>query len=419
VDKIMSGFVTQAGIPLVTASRRGDKLVLSQRRYTFSRKDFSAGFAESWQIPVCMRAADNQSSTCELLTGRTKTTSLPAGFTVLNADGRGYYRAAYDPSDLAQVSRSISTALNAGERMALIDDEWALVRVGQHQIGDFMSLVTAFGNEQDSHVMETLTDRVAYIGDHLVPTGRAQFQAWVRKLLGPQAKELGWETTSNESDERRELRKEVLYTLGYQGRDPQVLARAKDEALKVMDSSSKIDPNLYGTAVTLAAIEGDASLFDAYQGQLKKAKSPIEFYRYLYGLTEFRDPALVQRGLAMLLSPEMRSQDAPGYLARYFGNVDSQATAWDFTKNRWSELQRYWTTWGGSYVVRGTHSFCGVTLRNDVQQFFTAHKVVAAERSLKQSLERIDYCIDLRAQQAPKLAAWLKSNGSSTAVAGK
>jgi aminopeptidase N len=419
VDKIMSGFVTQAGIPLVTAAHRGDKLVLSQRRYNFSRQGFNAGFAESWQIPVCMRAADSKSSTCELLTERTKTTSVPAGFTVLNADGRGYYRAAYDPSDLAKASPSISTELNPGERMALIDDEWALVRVGQRQIGDFMSLATAFGNEQDSHVVDTLTDRVAYIGDYLVPTERVQFEAWVRKLLGPQAKELGWETTSNESDERRELRKEVLYTLGYQGRDPQVLARAKDEVRKVMDGSSKIDPNLYGTVVTLAAIEGDASLFDAYQAQLKRAKSPIEYYRYLYGLIEFRDPALVQRGLAVLLSPEMRSQDAPRYLARYFGNLDSQATAWDFTKNHWSELQRHWTTWGGSYVVRGTNSFCDATLRNDVQQFFTAHKVAAAERSLKQSLERIDYCIDLRAQNAPRLATWLKSNGSSTGVAGK
>ncbi|HWK30715.1 MAG TPA: ERAP1-like C-terminal domain-containing protein, partial [Terriglobales bacterium] len=287
------------------------------------------------------------------------------------------------------------------------------------QISDFMILVSGLGNEQDSHVMDTVTDRVTYIGDYLVPSDRTQFQAWVRNLLGPQAKELGWNTTAGESDERRQLRKEVLYTLGYQGRDPEVLARAREEAPKVIDGTSQIDPNLYGSIVTLAAINGDAALFDAYQSQLKKAKSPAEYYRYLYGLTEFRDPALVQRGLSMLVSPEMRNQDAPHYLAAYYRVADSQAAAWDFTKKHWPDLQHHWTTWGGGTVVNGTHNFCDAKLRNDVMQFFATHKVAASERGLKQSVERIDYCIDLRTQQAPKLAAWLKSNRSAGAAAGK
>lgn len=419
VDKIMSSFVTQAGIPLVSASHKGDKLALSQRRYAFSRQAFNAGFPEIWQIPVCTRAGGSSTATCELLTGRSTTASAGAGLTGLNAGGRGYYRAAYDPADLVKNANSISTMFNAGEQMALIDDEWALVRVGQHQIGDFMSLANGLGSEHDSHVMDTLTTRIAYIGDYLVPSDRMQFQAWVRNLLGPQAKELGWTTAANESDERRELRKEVLYSLGYQGRDPEVLARAREEVRNVIEGTSHVDPNLYGTVVTLAAINGDAALFDAYQAQLKKAKSPAEYYRYLYGLTEFRDPALVQRGLEMLLSPEMRNQDAPHYLAAYFRVADSQAAAWEFTKNRWSDLQHHWTTWGGGTVVNGTHNFCDTKLRNDVQNFFTAHKVAAADRGLKQSLERIDYCIDLRTQQAPKLATWLKSNHGAAVAAVK
>jgi aminopeptidase N/puromycin-sensitive aminopeptidase len=419
VDKIMSSFVTQAGIPLISASRQGDKLSLTQRRYAFGRQAFNAGFPEVWSVPVCTRSGNSKEPSCELLTGRSGASSASSAFTVLNANGRGYYRAAYDAADLARNANSISSTFNAGEGMALVDDEWALVRVGQHQISDFMNLVSGLGKEQDSHVMDTLMDRIAYIGDYLVPSDRAQFQTWVRNLLGPQAKELGWNTTSGESDERRQLRKEVLYTLGYQGRDPETLARARAEARKVIDGTSQVDPNLYGTVVTLAAINGDAALFDAYQAQLKKAKSPAEYYRYLYALTEFRDPALVQRGLEMLLSPEMRNQDAPHYLSAFFNVADSQEAAWDFTKKRWSDLQHHWTTWGGGTVVNGTHSFCDAKLRNDVQAFFTTHKVVASERGLKQSLERIDYCIDLRTQQAPKLETWLKTKGTSAIAAGR
>jgi hypothetical protein len=43
-----------------------------------------------------------------------------------------------------------------------------------------------------------------------------------------------------------------------------------------------------------------------------------------------------------------------------------------------------------------------------VQEFFASHKVPEAERTLRQTIERISACADLAAAQAPKLSAWLK-----------
>src|SRR5690349_20339768 len=155
-----------------------------------------------------------------------------------------------------------------------------------------------------------------------------------------------------------------------------------------MDGTSLVNPNVYVTVVILAAIDGEAVLFAAYQSHLLKAMSPAEDYRYLYALTEFRNLTLVERGLELLLSSEMRNQDAPHYLSAFYRVADSQTQAWEFTKNRWSDLQHQWTTWGGGTVVNGTHNFCDAKLRNDVTQFFGTHNVAASERGLKQSLER-------------------------------
>jgi aminopeptidase N/puromycin-sensitive aminopeptidase len=48
-----------------------------------------------------------------------------------------------------------------------------------------------------------------------------------------------------------------------------------------------------------------------------------------------------------------------------------------------------------------------------VQKFFTEHKVEAAERTLKLTLEQINSCIDLRAHQEPNLRTWLQNQTAS------
>jgi aminopeptidase N/puromycin-sensitive aminopeptidase len=61
----------------------------------------------------------------------------------------------------------------------------------------------------------------------------------------------------------------------------------------------------------------------------------------------------------------------------------------------------------GSILVNSTGSFCSATARDDVQSFFTAHPVPAAETELKHAIERINGCIEMRGLQEPRLKQWL------------
>ena len=64
-------------------------------------------------------------------------------------------------------------------------------------------------------------------------------------------------------------------------------------------------------------------------------------------------------------------------------------------------------------VVNATSVFCDAGMRDQVTDFFTAHKVAAAERTYKQSIERINSCVDLKARQEPQLASWLGQHGTA------
>jgi len=57
--------------------------------------------------------------------------------------------------------------------------------------------------------------------------------------------------------------------------------------------------------------------------------------------------------------------------------------------------------------VGGTGSFCSAEARDQVESFFSAHKVPASERALTRAKNQINDCIELRAAQEPKLKEWM------------
>jgi len=162
-------------------------------------------------------------------------------------------------------------------------------------------------------------------------------------------------------------------------------------------------------------LKGDAALYDRIRSQTKKATSPEEFYLYQRALTEFSDPQLLERTLDYAVSPEVRSQDTVGLIARVIDNPAGEKLGWAFARAHWSQIEETFGGFGGGGIVSATSGFCDAGMRDEVKDFFTSHKVPAAERTLKQSLERVTYCTDLKAQQSSHLAGWLQHHGSAAA----
>src|SRR5436190_3027808 len=55
VDKVMSSFVVQPGVPLVSASQQGASASLVQERFFSDRKLLASALTQSWAIPLCYR----------------------------------------------------------------------------------------------------------------------------------------------------------------------------------------------------------------------------------------------------------------------------------------------------------------------------------------------------------------------------
>jgi len=201
--------------------------------------------------------------------------------------------------------------------------------------------------------------------------------------------------------------------MGQDARDPETIAQAQKIADQVLADPGSVDHQLARSALLVSATNGDAAFYDRLVGALKDVKSPEEYYAILFTLPEFTDRKLLERTLQFAVSPEVRSQDTLGVLSDVLENEDGQQLAWDFVRQHWGEIEKAGGPFASAQIVGATSSFCDAGMRDQVTEFFNAHKIAAADRTYRQSIERINNCIDLKSQQETHLASWLGQHGNA------
>jgi aminopeptidase N len=418
VDRIMQSYVTQAGVPLVSVKTKCEanktEVALEQQRFFQNKELLEAASPEVWQIPVCYSTKAGKQ--CMVLDQKAKTFTVPecvAGSN-FNAGGSGYYRVAYDAESLNQLLQSVAK-MSPQEKVSLLDNQWALTRADRNSVGDYLALVEALKNSRERAVLERIADRLQYVHDNLLTDAdRPRFEAWVQQLMRPALTEFGWKSAAGEDSEKKTARASVIKALGFSGADPQVTATAKQMVLAALDGKTQLEPELRHALVDLTAKYGDTDLYDRYVQQARASRSPEEFYTWLYGLTSFEKPELVKRTLEYSLSDEVRNQDFEGILSSTAEPVANQQASWDFIKANWNRIKPKLATYSPGTIIKSTQEFCQPALRTDVQNFFTQNAIPGADRSLRQTLERIDNCLNLKQQQETNLATWLQRRPGSS-----
>ncbi len=421
VDTILPTFVNQPGAPLVgvALSCRGNRteVILTQQRLPVVDNDAAVSADKSderWQAPVCLKAGTGN-ATCAVLTQPRQTAALDgvgcSPWVFANAGAQGYYRTAYSPEALRALTPHVET-LTAAERLVLVGDEWALVRTGHHSAAEYLTLATGFAREQTDGVLSNVTDRLTFIHAYLTTsTSRPQFEAFVRGLLSPLLREVGFTSAASDSDERRALRGTLIATLGTTGGDASLASQARAALDRTLAGGAALDATTAGAIVTAAASHGDRALEDALLAASERATAPAERYRYLHALASFRDPALIDRALEYALTSKLRSQDTASFLSRFLAREAARPRAWAFLKQHWKELEPKIAVFGGDTTLVGSlAAFCDASSRDDIKRFFAEHPLPAAARTLDQTVERINSCIRLRNTQTAVVTDWLRSS---------
>jgi len=403
VRRIMDAWIFQPGYPAIEVHRDGDVVRLTQRRFAPSLPDD----ATTWPVPLIVRQRTPDGEVVEPVLveadGLEVPLAHPDAIVVANAGSSAFVRTFYD-DELRGRLIAHARELQPAERQSLVDDAWAAVVADRASVNTFLDLVLGFADETAPAVWQTIIMGLGLCDRFLEGAPRDRFRDVVRELVRPALGRLGWEPRAEDSDLDRELRGDLIRTLGILGDDPETQGMAR-EVESLSRAGEGGEPSVVAAAIEVVAFAGGDEEYDAYVARMQEAATPQEQERYRMALARFRDPAQMQRTVALATSGEIRSQDAPFLLARAETNRDVGEIAWRYVRDHWDELLPRFAASNVIHLAMGARFLTAPEQVADVQAFFAEHDIPQNRSTLLQAMERQRLLAALRERAADELAA--------------
>jgi puromycin-sensitive aminopeptidase len=409
VRDMMDGWIYQGGFPLIQVSYSDGVATLAQTR-CLATGGGTEGEPRRWQVPLRYSLIDEEGrSLSKLVLGDEPVdVEVPAGtHLVVNADGASFARVSYPPEMLEGLSSLDNNELSEVERYALIDDTWASVLAGETTTTTFLTLLEAMAAETERTVWQRIIaglDRLSRLVDAEALDG---FRTIAHDILSPMLANIGLTPVENERQRDRQLRADLVKAMGTIAEDPDVQAECQRTVSVGRRDSELVDPALMSAAITVAASIGDQADFDDYVHEYRTNTNPQEKLRYLYGLTAFPTDDLVAQFRAMVLTGEVRSQDAPFALRVALANRTSATPTWEFIKENWEQLGEIFPSAALSRMLEGITALDTVEHVADAAAFIAEHPLTQAEKTVEQILEKHRVNAALREREASRLSTFV------------
>lgn len=417
VRRIMDSWIYQGGHPEVSVERTGpDSVRLGQQRFLYRTGD-DAPDDTTWAVPVLLRIGTDETGEASgerlervLLDGPSTDVALDPGATwvLANSGGSGFFRVRYDAAGRAALGRA--TGLTPIERYGLVDDAWASLVAGTGDVTDLLALLRTYAEETDLSVWQRVIGVLGSLGRLVDDDARPDVEAFVRALVGPALRRIGLDGTADEPARTTALRGALFAAVGTLGRDPEIADRA-GALIAASDAGEPVAADLLDAAVRVAAGHGDAERFADFRRRAGDATAtPQERLRFQGALADFPGAEEIDTFLALTLTDEVRSQDAPYILRRAMANREHTARAWDFMARSWDDLLARFPSNSIDRMLEGIRTVTDPATAAAIEAFLVEHPVPQAGSTLDQHRERMRASVLLREQEGATLATALAAD---------
>ena len=433
VREMMEGWTKQVGFPLLTLSegkQDGDKAIVfdvTQRRFLVN------GVKEDdetlWFVPITFLTSETKEPVGRQLLRERKgqlrlETSTPLAklkWTKINAYQTGFYRVHYPDSMRAAFRSAIASGdstLTPADRLGLASDLFACARAAMVPTAEVLEFVQAYEGESEYVVWADVLSNLDDVADILKHTDMYDdFSAFVRTLISRILATVGWEKRPNDDHCTALLRTRVL-SAGVRYGDESVQTEAerrfklyhsavKDK--KEADAAKALPADIRSLVYTSVVKHGGVEAYEALLELGKLTDLHEEKIRCLQALAAAPSPQLTDRSLDYGFSSEVRSQDAPSFIAALARNRLASHRVWQYVQQHWKRvLERYGGTTGLSRFVGIVDNFSDDKLGSEAEQFFKEQGAPGAQQAVKQSLESLRSNALYLNREGASIATWLK-----------
>ncbi|MBD1391161.1 M1 family metallopeptidase [Neiella sp. HB171785] len=405
-------FLYQSGVPTVSVNQQCDtsidKLLLQQSRYV--PMGITEGDPQQWQIPFCFRSQDGKQ--CLMLAQpkyrqdwRCQEWLMP------NAEAAGYYRWQLD-DDGWQTLFEQAEQLSASELISLGDNLFAAYLEGavssERLLAGYQVLSASDYWDVAAMPLSQLQRLQHRLLNNQAPT---EFTQRVARYYQPHFNTLGFDANTRADLENPNatalLRHSVIDALALTAKDPAIRSALKRRLNDYLGSrpynTRALDPNLVGIAMIAAVQDSD----ETYIWELKElgltSTNGLLRQQVFTALGQIDDRLLGQLLVEeLLLSTEVRSNEAQQLLASFIQNPVLQDFTWQWLKDNLDAMLLRYSSFSIARIVSVAAPFCSTEQRDDMSAFFSANqdKISGAPRQIAETAEIIDQCVALRANKA-------------------
>ncbi len=413
VPELMQTWISQPGFPLVTigSADSSGSTTLSQNRF-FGTPGIDPG-DQLWNIPVVARELKPEKSSekriDKIVSKNSETIPVPGEWgnnLLVNVGGRGYYRTKYQPENQKKIIEQFDS-LSVEERICFLSDLNALVWQGSLPVEDKLSTLLKATGESDSLVQNELVERCNHPYHYLRESEKKSYQKLIKAIVGPVKSKVGWIAKEGEPDSTKDLRNSTLHLMGTLAQDGETIKEARAHYKKYMENRESIPSDIASTVLGIVAFNGSATEYDAILAAKKKETIPELEKRFLFALTGFAEPALVDRTLQMSLSDEIRIQDGFSVLSSLLGHHRTKHRAWEFVKLHWDEIAKRFPPRSLQAIAYACNSFDRPSEEADLKQFFNSRDLPYARTSIARMLEDVHRGVLYRERNEKKIESWV------------
>ena len=321
-----AGFVQQPGLPLlnmeIDCSGKQPQLQVRQKRF-FASAGLAEAQAQQWRVPLCVRyqGQSGDAPVCHMLEQIESKFPIPANtcpsWVLPNALGEGYYLSLLPGKQLAALQEA---KLDVPASLGLAAELTLLASSGQVAWPQLLPWL--------SKLAQDTRPEVAWAGLHalqklpvdwLDQAGNAGRARWLQTQLAGKAREMGWLSRPNDSDNVNRVRAELMLLMATQGQDAAVRQEATQLAKQWLTAvASKQKAPEFGILLRpilkAAAEQGDQVLLDLMLQAAQQTDNARLRYLIFIGIGAFNQSALRTQALLHMLDDQFDLRESTAIL---------------------------------------------------------------------------------------------------------
>ncbi|MEP3889526.1 MAG: M1 family metallopeptidase [Hellea sp.] len=412
----MKSFVDQPGLPLVRIDAIGSELNISQSRYAPLGSTTEQG--QSWQIPVVIKMGYGTETRVQKYLLKDLNTKIADAFRdgdadwiMPNANGSGYYRFTMDSAAWANLIANLDK-LNTREALTAQDSLVSAFRAGEVESAVFLKGMEAFAKHPEYDVARGAGALIGFMDSEL------DAKDDVARLVRDMFQNRYADNVGKDTVEGKLLVPTLASRLVYVGQDKALKSEMATKGAAYLGLNGKankkaVAANMVGLALSQAMeTSGEA----AYGPLLKLATEGSAFEKgaALGALSSTKDKTIAAklRILSLTENSPLTGRQANSLVSALLGSDQHGDDTWAWLKKNFAIFvdRKVPDVRLGRMPGFGGR-FCSLEGRDEVKAFFESQAAIIPgyERSLAQTVERIELCAALKEAKTEELSAALKA----------